>query len=60
MLYGIARTSVEFIRLPDAHIGYLMQTDWLTKGIVLSVPMILAGLIIIAYARRAGSNATIS
>jgi prolipoprotein diacylglyceryltransferase len=37
-----------------------MQTDWLTKGIVLSVPMILAGLIIIAYARRAGSNATIS
>jgi phosphatidylglycerol:prolipoprotein diacylglycerol transferase len=60
MLYGIARTSVEFIRLPDAHIGYLMQTDWLTKGIVLSVPMILAGLIIIVYARKKGSHATIS
>lgn len=60
MLYGIARTSVEFIRLPDAHIGYLMQTDWLTKGIVLSAPMIVVGLIIIACARREGSHATIS
>ncbi len=60
MLYGIARTSVEFIRLPDAHIGYLMQTDWLTKGIVLSVPMIVVGLIIIAYARKGDSHAPIS
>jgi phosphatidylglycerol:prolipoprotein diacylglycerol transferase len=60
MLYGIARTSVEFIRLPDAHIGYLMQTDWLTKGIVLSAPMVVVGLIIIVYARREGGHATIS
>jgi phosphatidylglycerol:prolipoprotein diacylglycerol transferase len=60
MLYGIARTSVELIRLPDAHIGYLMQTDWLTKGIVLSAPMILAGLIMIVYARKKGSHATLS
>lgn len=60
LLYGIARTSVEFIRLPDAHIGYLMQTDWLTKGIVLSAPMIVVGLIIIVYARREASHATIS
>ncbi|MFT5657391.1 MAG: phosphatidylglycerol:prolipoprotein diacylglycerol transferase [Gammaproteobacteria bacterium] len=60
MLYGMARTSVEFIRLPDAHIGYLMQTDWLTKGIVLSVPMIIVGLIFIVYARRESRNAAIS
>ena len=60
MLYGIARISVEFIRLPDAHIGYLMQTDWLTKGIVLSLPMILTGLLIIVYVRRKARNATIS
>lgn len=60
MLYGMARTSVEFIRLPDAHIGYLMQTDWLTKGIVLSAPMIVVGLIIIIYARKEGSHATVS
>jgi phosphatidylglycerol:prolipoprotein diacylglycerol transferase len=60
MFYGIARTSVEFIRLPDAHIGYLMQTEWLTKGILLSVPMIIAGLIIIAYARKGGNHAPVS
>lgn len=53
LLYGLARTSVEFIRLPDAHIGYLMGTDWLTRGIVLSVPMIIVGIIFIIYARRA-------
>lgn len=60
LLYGMARTSVEFIRLPDAHIGYLMQTDWLTKGIVLSIPMIIVGLVIIIYARRERGHATIS
>ena len=27
LLYGIARSGVEFIRLPDAHIGYLFNTD---------------------------------
>lgn len=60
LVYGLARSSVEFIRLPDAHIGYLLNTDWLTKGIVLSVPMIIVGFAFIIYARRAGSNATVS
>lgn len=60
MLYGIARCGVELIRLPDAHIGYLMNTDWLTRGIVLSVPMILLGGIFIIYAQRENPNATIS
>ena len=60
LLYGIARTGVEFIRLPDAHIGYLMNTDWLTMGIVLSVPMIILGFAIIIYAHREKPNAAIS
>jgi phosphatidylglycerol:prolipoprotein diacylglycerol transferase len=60
MFYGLARTSVEFIRLPDAHIGYLMQTDWLTKGIVLSAPMIIVGLVFIVYAHRKSGHASIS
>ena len=60
LLYGLARSSVEFIRLPDAHIGYLLNTDWLTKGILLSVPMIIVGAAFIIYARRAGNNATVS
>jgi phosphatidylglycerol:prolipoprotein diacylglycerol transferase len=60
LLYGIARTGVEFIRLPDAHIGYLLNTDWLTKGIVLSVPMILVGIGFIIFAHRNNRNAAIS
>jgi phosphatidylglycerol:prolipoprotein diacylglycerol transferase len=60
LLYGIARTGVEFIRLPDAHIGYLLNTDWLTKGIVLSLPMIIFGAVLIIFARRKDRNAAIS
>ncbi len=60
MLYGVARTGVEFIRLPDAHIGYLLNTDWLTKGIVLSVPMILFGIGFIIFAHRKNRDAAIS
>ncbi len=52
LLYGLGRTAVEFVRLPDAHIGYLMGTDWLTRGIVLSLPMIILGVILIVLARR--------
>jgi len=60
LLYGLARSSVEFIRLPDAHIGYLMNTEWLTRGIVLSVPMIIVGIILLILAKRGGNNAAIS
>ena len=60
MLYGIARTGVEFIRLPDAHIGYMMNTDWLTRGMVLSVRMIIVGFAIIIYSQREKPNATVS
>lgn len=42
MGYGLARFAVEFVRLPDADIGYLAW-DWLTMGQVLSLPMILLG-----------------
>ena len=59
LLYGVARTGVEFIRLPDAHIGYLLNTDWLTRGIVLSVPMIIFGFLFIIFAQRKNRNATI-
>ena len=52
LLYGVARCGVELIRLPDAHIGYLLGTDWLTRGIVLSLPMIIVGLILLVLAKR--------
>ena len=60
LLYGLARSGVEFIRLPDAHIGYLLNTDWLTRGIVLSLPMIIVGLILLVLAKRSADNAAIS
>ncbi|MCB1384645.1 MAG: prolipoprotein diacylglyceryl transferase [Nitratireductor sp.] len=41
--YAIARIAVEFVRLPDPQIGYLAG-GWLTMGMVLSVPVLLAGL----------------
>jgi phosphatidylglycerol:prolipoprotein diacylglycerol transferase len=41
--YGIFRFAVEFVRLPDAHIGYL-AFGWVTMGQVLTLPMVIAGL----------------
>lgn len=40
---ALSRIAVEFFREPDAQLGYLLNTDWLTMGIVLSVPMLVAG-----------------
>jgi len=60
LLYGLARSGVELIRLPDAHIGYLMNTDWLTRGIVLSLPMIIVGVVLLVLAKRGADNAAIS
>ena len=41
LLYGVARFAVEFVRLPDADIGYLWW--FVTMGQLLSLPMILVG-----------------
>lgn len=49
--YGTFRFLIEFVRQPDAHIGYLWG-GWLTMGQVLSVPLMIAGAIVLAYALR--------
>ncbi len=49
--YGAFRFLVEFVRLPDAHIGYLAW-GWVTMGQVLTLPMIVAGAAILAWAYR--------
>jgi phosphatidylglycerol:prolipoprotein diacylglycerol transferase len=46
VLYGVFRCAIEFIRVPDD--GIYLAFDWLTKGQVLSAPMIVAGVIIVA------------
>lgn len=45
--YGLARSFVEFYRVPDAHIGYF--GDFLTMGMLLSAPMILAGIAVMIW-----------
>jgi phosphatidylglycerol---prolipoprotein diacylglyceryl transferase len=51
LLYGLARFSIEFVRVPDANLGYL-AADWVTMGQILSLPMILGGIILLAVAYR--------
>jgi phosphatidylglycerol:prolipoprotein diacylglycerol transferase len=49
--YGTFRFLVEFVRLPDAHLGYLLA-DWVTMGQLLSAPMILLGVVLLFLAYR--------
>ncbi|TAN07038.1 MAG: prolipoprotein diacylglyceryl transferase [Rhodanobacteraceae bacterium] len=53
LLYGVFRFGVEFIREPDPQLGYLLHTGWLTMGQVQSVPLILVGLFLLWWSRRA-------
>lgn len=49
-LYGAFRIFVEFFREPDAQLGFI--AGGVTMGQVLSVPMIVAGVALIVWARR--------
>lgn len=50
MGYAIARSFCEMFREPDAHLGFLF--GGLTMGMLLSVPLFLAGLGFAAYALK--------
>lgn len=54
--YGLARGFVELFREPDAHLGYLFE--FVTMGQILSAPMVVIGLALIAYSRRSPATAT--
>jgi len=49
--YAVCRFVVEFVRLPDAQLGYL-AFGWLTMGQCLSLPLLVAGLALLARAAR--------
>ncbi|RUT34967.1 prolipoprotein diacylglyceryl transferase [Arsenicitalea aurantiaca] len=49
--YGVSRILIETVRLPDAQIGYLYG-GWLTMGMVLSLPLVIGGLVLIAMSRK--------
>ena len=52
LLYGVFRFLVEFVRVPDAQLGYL-AFGWLTMGQVLSLPLVALGLYLLWRSRQA-------
>lgn len=55
--YGVFRFAVEFVREPDAHLGFI-ALDWLTMGQLLSLPMILVGIWMLWFSHRQPSHKT--
>ncbi len=54
LLYGIFRVTAEFFRQPDVQIGFV-AFGWLTKGQLLSIPMIIIGAGMMWWAYRKNS-----
>jgi phosphatidylglycerol:prolipoprotein diacylglycerol transferase len=52
ILYGVFRFAIEFVREPDAQLGFL-AFGWLTMGQLLSLPLIAVGLFLLWRSRRA-------
>jgi phosphatidylglycerol:prolipoprotein diacylglycerol transferase len=50
VMYGMSRFIVEFFREPDSHIGYMLFE--LSRGQLLSIPMICVGLALSIFALR--------
>jgi phosphatidylglycerol:prolipoprotein diacylglycerol transferase len=61
MGYAVARIVCEFFREPDAQLGFLFGTNvdalsgGITMGMLLSLPLFLAGLVLVLRARRAAA-----
>ena len=48
IIYSVFRSSIELVRVPDIQIGYL-YSNWLTMGMILSLPMFLAGITLLYF-----------
>ena len=48
--YALARSAVELVRVPDSQIGYFL--GHITMGQILCLPLLIAGLLIIAFALK--------
>lgn len=62
IMYGAFRFLIEFVREPDVQIGYLAG-GWLTMGMLLSIPLVIAGVILLIWSTnkklpQAGSTKT--
>jgi phosphatidylglycerol:prolipoprotein diacylglycerol transferase len=56
LFYGLFRFAIEFVRLPDEQPGYI-ALGWVTMGQVLSLPMIIAGAVMLLLAYGAAGKA---
>jgi phosphatidylglycerol:prolipoprotein diacylglycerol transferase len=57
LFYGLFRFAVEFAREPDAGIGFV-AFGWMTRGQMLCLPMIAAGLAMFVWAQRRAAPAS--
>ena len=48
LFYGLFRSIAEFAREPDGHIGFDLF-DWVTRGQLLSLPMVAGGVLLLTY-----------
>lgn len=55
LMYGFFRFLVEFAREPDAHLQDLLF-EWMTRGQILCLPMMLIGGLMIFFALKKSSN----
>lgn len=42
--YGFFRLLAEFFRLPDVQIGYLFGSDWITLGMIYTLPIFILAI----------------
>ena len=54
ILYGTFRFLIEFTREPDAQLGLIFS--FLTMGMILSIPMIIAGFLILLISKKYNAN----
>ena len=50
VLYGVFRFLIEFVRVPDAQLGYLWGP--ITMGQCLSLPLVVAGIVVLVVAHK--------
>jgi len=53
--YGLFRIFIEFFREPDPQLGFV-AFGWLTQGQLLSIPLVIAGIFMLAWAYRPKIN----
>lgn len=51
--YGVFRFIIEFFRQPDIQLGFV-AFGWMSQGQLLSIPLIIAGVMMLVYAYKNG------